>query len=122
MLSRRDTTRLLFCAAAALALPRSVPAATPEEWRSAMSDALQSATVPDAGTTLALADFTVETGASAVGMVALVEMTWMPGQRKRLFRVSAASEREAFVRLVGDIVTEFRAANPDGLREVRLSQ
>ena len=121
MITRRDTTRLLLGAAAALAMPTGLAAATREEWLGAMESALKSATVPGAGTELTLVGFDFAKTRSGAAMSAVVQMTWPPGIRRRPFTASEAGERETFIRLVGNIVAEFRAANPDGVREVRFS-
>lgn len=119
MFTRRDTARLLIASAASAALPGGVFAATPEEWAAALDQALVAAAVPGSGTTLTCASFEFGRTGSTIGMITVVRMDWRPGFRTRRFIAKETGEQATFKRLVTDIVAEFRAANPDGVREVR---
>ncbi|MBT8417150.1 MAG: hypothetical protein KJO42_06890 [Silicimonas sp.] len=118
MITRRDTARLLLATAASAALPPLAHAATGEEWRGAVEQALRAAEVPSVGTRLNLVDFGFGSKSGWVGFSAVIRMDWPPGVRKRRFDLTAEGEQATFKAFVTMFVGEFRRVNPAGVREV----
>lgn len=118
MITRRDTTMMLLAATAASSLPGRARAASAEEWKRALEQALDAASVTGKGTRLSLVDFGFGKKSGWSGFSTVVRMDWPPGMRTRRFDLTAEGEQQTFKRLIGMILAEFRQANPEGVREV----
>ncbi|MDJ0640479.1 MAG: hypothetical protein QNJ20_16770 [Paracoccaceae bacterium] len=98
-LSRRDAAKLILSGTLLSAVPLPVNATSSQDWAALLEDALNATAVPGVDAVFDVVFFEKIEAANEVAMIAIVELTWKPGFRRRRFDAAAPTEDLAFIEL-----------------------
>lgn len=107
-LSRRNFLQFLAVIPGLAAYPPIVSAATSPQWAELLDKALNDAALPEVDTIFSVKSLLSSEHHGKATIVAIVEVTWTPGFRRRKFTAFGSNEEDAFLKLLASAKDEFQ--------------